>query len=222
MSERWMAALGVGVLCLLASACSTGGPSKSASGTTTTVHPKRAVTIITGNTTSTTTTTTTPASVTPSTTAAAAGAGVPLCAGASVGVSGKEAPAAAGHLGVILLFVNDGTASCVLYGYPGVAGLNAGGAQLVQARRSPSGMLGGLGPGNTTIPRVTLSAGQTASAVVEGTDVPTGTEPCASYPSLLVTPPNTRESVRIPWALPGCQPIQVHPVVPGTSGSAQS
>ncbi len=173
----------------------------------------------------TTTTTSNPDTTVPSlptTSTTATPAGTALCAGPNVGASGKMASSAAGHQGVVLLFVNNGSTSCVLYGYPGAAGLNAGGAQVVQAQRTLTGMMGGLAPGVTALPRVTLAPGQTASAVVEGTDVPSGTETsCPTYPSLLVTAPNAKVSVTIPLALPGCSGLQVHPVVPGTSGSTQ-
>jgi len=205
MSTRWMAALGVGALTVLASACSSGSP--PATTTTTTTTTSNPDTTVPGL--PTTSTTTTPA-------------GAALCAGPNVGVSGKMASSAAGHQGVVLLFVNNGSTSCVLYGYPGAAGLNAGGAQVVQAQRTLTGMMGGLAPGVTALPRITLAPGQTASAVVEGTDVPSGTETsCPTYPSLLVTAPNAKVSVTILFALPGCSGLQVHPVVPGTSGSTQ-
>ena len=103
MSTRWMAAFGVGVLTVLASACSSGGPSSTTTttSTTTTSNPD----------------TTVPGLPTTSTTATPAGTA--LCAGPNVGVSGKMASSAAGHQGVVLLFVNNGSTSCVLYGYPG-------------------------------------------------------------------------------------------------------
>jgi hypothetical protein len=204
-----MAALGVGVLSVLASACSSGSPSTTTTTTrsTTTTTTSNPDTTVPGLPTSTTATTPTSAA---------------LCAGPDVGVSGKMASAAAGHQGVVLLFVNNGSTSCVLYGYPGAAGLNASGAQVVQAKRTLTGMMGGLAPGVTALPRITLAPGQTASAVVEGTDVPSGTETsCPTYSSLLVTAPNAKVSVTIPFSLPGCSGLQVHPVVPGTSGSTQ-
>lgn len=43
-----------------------------------------------------------------------------------------------------------------------------------------------------------------------------------TYASLLVTPPTSKRSVRITLSLPGCTPIQAHPVVPGTTGSTTS
>lgn len=135
---------------------------------------------------------------------------------------------AAGNVSAIIGFVNAGSSSCTLNGYPGVAALNAQGQQVAQAQRAPSGMLGGLPNGSTTPPVVTLGAGQTASASVEGSDVPSGTATsCTSYPSFLVTPPNETHSVTITASaggsgssqgFPGCAPITVNPVVPGTSG----
>jgi hypothetical protein len=206
MSKRWLAALGVGGLSVLASACSSGSPSTTTT-TTTTTTTSNPDTSVPGH--PTTSTTTTPASAA-------------LCVGPNVGVSGNMASSAAGHQGVVLLFVNNGSTSCVLYGYPGAAGLNASGAQVVQAQRTLTGMMGGLAPGVTALPRITLAPGQTASAVVEGTDVPSGNETsCPTYSSLLVTAPNAKVSVTIPLSLPGCSGLQVHPVVPGTSGSTQ-
>jgi hypothetical protein len=208
MPKRWMAAFAICVLSVLASACSSGSPSATTTTTTTstTTTSNRGTTVPGLPTTSTTTTPT----------------GVALCAGANVGVSGKMASAAAGHQGVVVLFVNNGSTSCVVFGYPGAAGLNASGVQVVQAQRTLTGMMGGLAPGVTALPRITLAPGQTASAVVEGTDVPSGTETsCPAYPSLLVTAPNTKVSVTIPLSLPGCSGLQVHPVVSGTSGSTQ-
>jgi hypothetical protein len=222
MATRRMALLGLGVLCVLASACSGGSPARTASGksaTTGTRPPKETTTSSAPAGTGSTTTTAGPSSGAGAVTTTTQ---VPPCGGPDLSVSGRQAPGAAGHQGVIILFENNGVAPCTLYGYPGVAGLNPGGVQVVQAERTLTGMMGGLAPGVTTIPIVTLSPGQTGSAVVEGTDVPSGTETgCPSYPSLLVTTPNTTESVRIPLGLPGCSPLEVHPVVAGTSGSTQ-
>ena len=145
------------------------------------------------------------------------------CSGGHLAVAAGEGTAGLGHEGVVLLFRNVGSTVCALHGYPGVAGLNSGGRQVTQARRTPSGYLGGLAFGQTTPPNVVLAPGQTASALVEGTDVPMGNEmSCPSYPSLLVTPPNTTSSVPVSASLPGCSGLAIHPVVPGTGGSEPS
>jgi len=151
----------------------------------------------------------------------------PPCTNSQVSVTNTGGGAAAGHENQILLFTNTGSTACTLTGYPGVAGLDAGGAQRVQARRSVGGYMGGLAPDTTTLPRVSLAPGRSASAVVEGTDNPLGAQPCPYYLYLLVTPPNLTKEVRVqvfglgtqPGGLPGCSPIEVHPVVAGTTGS---
>lgn len=124
-----------------------------------------------------------------------------------------------GHDGIAVLFKNVGPAGCLLSGYPGVAGLNGAGQPVVQAVRTPSGYMGGLSGGATTAPSFDLEPGQTASALVEGTDNPqNGASSCPEYQGLLVTPPGTTTSVRLKVRLAGCSTPQVHPVVPGTTG----
>jgi hypothetical protein len=119
-----------------------------------------------------------------------------------------------GHEGVLLLFKNTSSVTCSLYGYPGVAGLNAEGVQITQATRTLNGYLGGAGK---SAPHVSLEPGATASAIVEGTDIPIGSATsCPTYSSLLVTPPNETQSVAIHISLPGCSGLQVHPVVTRT------
>jgi hypothetical protein len=125
----------------------------------------------------------------------------------------------AGHIGVILHFKNTSDTPCTLMGYPGVAGLDASGNQVVQAQRTLNGYFRALRDGQGW-PVVVLTKKEPASAFVEGTDVPTGNATsCPTYPKLLVTPPNTTQSVTIDMSMPGCSPLQVHPVVPGTTGS---
>ncbi len=125
-----------------------------------------------------------------------------------------------GHEGAAIEFKNIGTSNCSLSGYPGVAALDATGNQVAQAQRTPSGYLGGMETGSTTPPVVHLTPGAVASSMVEGTDVPEGTATsCPTYPALLVTPPTAKQSVKLAISLPGCSPLQVHPVVSGTTGS---
>lgn len=126
----------------------------------------------------------------------------------------------AGHIVAVLAFKNTSTQTCTLVGYPGVAGLDSAGHQVVQATRTLNGYVRVLPPNVVHPPVVTLSPGQTASAIVEGSDVTVGNQTgCPTYPQLLVTPPNTTHSVLINFAMPGCIPVQVHPTVPGTKGS---
>ena len=93
------------------------------------------------------------------------------------------------------------------------------------------GQLGASGPQT-----VMLEPGQDASATVEGSDNPVGEPPhpsCLSYPALLVTPPDTTRSVVLSGVgrqgpafrtegFPGCSPIVITPVVPGSSGTSSA
>jgi hypothetical protein len=151
----------------------------------------------------------------------------PPCANDQVAVTDSGGGAGLGHEDQILVFTNTSTTTCTLRGYPGVAGLNASGQEQVEAARTPDGYMGGLAPGTTTLPFVSLAPGRVASAVAEGTDNPLGSQPCPYYPFLLVTPPNLTEQIRVevsglgtePTGLPGCTTIEVHPVVAGITGS---
>ena len=133
-----------------------------------------------------------------------------------------------GNVGQALLFTNVSQTTCTISGYPGVAALDSHGNQVAQARRELIGYLGGLQNNASSVPVVTLASGQVASAEVEGTDNPVGTATsCTYYPSFLITPPNETHSVTVSAGVvqgshtpgfPGCSPISVNPMVPGTSG----
>ncbi len=87
---------------------------------------------------------------------------------------------------------------------------------------TPVGYLGGSG----SEPTVELHTGQVASAVFEGLGGPLpGGPACTPYSTLLVTPPNNTQPVRIPSPAPynnsPCYP-QIHPIVAGTTGGANT
>jgi hypothetical protein len=148
------------------------------------------------------------------------GSAPPNCTTTQLHVSAGNVGASTGHSSVPLLFGNKSAQECRLSGYPGVALLNAHGRQVIQARREPSGFIGGLpsysgGP----LPAIGLASGETASALVEGDDVPLhGATPCGPFESILVTPPNAVQPVRLDVGVPGCSDIEVHPVVLGSTG----
>jgi Protein of unknown function (DUF4232) len=199
MSRRRIGLLGAAVLGVALAACgSSSSSSKPAASTTTRTGTGGETTSSSGETTSTI-------------------SKPPSCAFSQLAVT-STGNSGMGHIGVVLLFKNTGTRTCTLAGYPGVAGLNSAGQQVVQAQRTLNGYMRALPPGESP-PVVTLAAGESASAFVEGTDVPRGNAACVTYPALLVTPPNTTQSLTIDASMPGCSPVQVHPVVPGTTGS---
>jgi len=141
----------------------------------------------------------------------------PACTGAQISVGDGQSNGAAGHIGIPLLFMNVSDHTCTLYGFPGVAGLNANNQQAVQAQRVTQGYLG-----TSTVSTVTLAPGASASALLSAVDVPSGNATgCPSYGALLVTPPGTRQSTRVVLApVPGCPTLQIYPVVPGKTGTA--
>src|SRR6266536_54880 len=79
----------------------------------------------------------------------------------SINLGGGDA--GSGHRSAALMFRNTGSVTCRLHGYPGVAALNAHGTQIQQARRTPSGNIGGLKQG-ASAPIVDIAPGQSASA----------------------------------------------------------
>lgn len=124
--------------------------------------------------------------------------------------------AGSGHRGVALILTNTGGRACRVSGYPGVGGLDAGGKR-VQARQTPGGYLGGLGSGSPST--VTLVPGASASALVEALafNASDGSA-CAAFGGLLVTVPDDTVVTRLSWQTDACSDLQVHPVVPGTTG----
>ena len=213
-----LAVAAISVAGLVVTGCTDRKQTRVASPTTTTLAP---VTTVPTTTVPVTATTAIGATTT------AAGSAVPPCHNGQIAVSGAGGGSGLGHQDQVILFTNQSQSTCALSGYPGVAGLDGQGDQAVQAQRTLGGYMGGLPPGATTPPNASLAPGQTASAKAEGTDNPVGSDiSCPYYPVLLVTPPNLTDSVRVTVSelgtngLPGCSPIEVHPVVPGTTGDA--
>ena len=139
------------------------------------------------------------------------------CLLSNLRVTTGQSDAASGHRSLVLVFTNQGTAICRLYGYPGVAGLDNHGAQIAQATRTSSGYLGGLTAG-TKPSNVDLKTGGSASAMVEASAFNADGSACVAYAGLLVTPPNETHSIMLAWGNDGCAGLQIHPVVPGSTG----
>lgn len=214
-----LTALGLLALVTVAGCTSSGssGHGSAAQGAGTTSTTSTATTAATDATSPSTSTATTPS--TPASTHSTA-ASVPMCTG-DIRVIPGTVTGAAGHLALVLVFNNvSRTATCELFGYPGVDLVTPGGATVAHLARTLRGMAGGE-PAGVTAPRaVILRPGASASALAEASDVPQGgITDCGSY-SLLVTVPN--EFVSVPGGtamLPRCE-AQIHPVVAGTTGGA--
>lgn len=208
-------------VCAALTACSAGpsGTSSSSSGTSSDSSTSAPTT--TSATPSTSVTSSAPAATSGSPSATSTRATTPPaahgCANGDLTVAVGRAGAATGHVGVALVFTNVSETACSLYGYPGVAGLDSQGRQVTQATRSSSGFLGGTYVTRTVV----VPPGGSASALVEGSDVPTGSQSsCTTYSALLVTAPGQTLSHLLRVSVPGCPTIQVHPVVSGVDGRA--
>jgi len=214
----------VGSTLVLAAACSASKPSASGRPSVPTTAP--AITL-SATPTASAATASTPA---PTTTAAAPPTtssllnGRPPCTTDKMKITFGQGDAGLGHEGVAITFRNVGPTECRISGYPGVDAIDRSGHEVAHARRTKSGYLGGQR--NSGPPAVIyLVPKELASALVEGGSVPQGPpsrsgSSCGSYFALLVTPPGETHSVAVATSLPACSGLQVHPVVPGPSGSS--
>lgn len=188
--------IGLAALALAAAACGGGTPS--------------------ANPPTTTTSSSVPSATSTSTTAAS----TPNCVTSDLQVTAGMSSGAAGTIGQVILFQNSGTTTCLLHGFPGVAGLDGNGNQLAQATRvvNNAPFTGSA----ASLPTVQMAPGVTASALILSSDVPTGSATsCVNYAALLVTPPNATQSVHLSVQMPGCSGLRVGPVYSGTTGGTQ-
>lgn len=156
---------------------------------------------------------------TPSTVPAAGPRTPQRCTAAQLDVLLGDQSAGTGHRGVPLILQNRGDQACWLRGYPGVDALDRAGKTLAHAKRTPHGYLGGIRGDEPA--RVLLAPGELASALVEASAFRVGDGgTCTPYAALLVTAPDETRSVRLPWSTDSCSALEVHPVVPGTTGRA--
>lgn len=125
-----------------------------------------------------------------------------------------ESHGAAGHRTLVLIFNNASAVTCSLQGYPGVDLVSSNGAAVAHATRTLTGMAGGA----AGLSSITLDPGQSASALVEASNVPQDSvADCGAY-QLKVTPPGQYVATSPGTAtMPRCD-LQVHPVVAGTGG----
>jgi hypothetical protein len=108
-----------------------------------------------------------------------------------------------------IVFTNHSSSACTVTGYPGVAGLNAAGAQTAQAVREP-----GL-----ATPTITLAPGASGSALVKTAKVNSAPD-CEFAGGLAVTPPNTSTTVKLTDPedkLNSCS-LTVTPIVSSSNG----
>jgi len=131
-------------------------------------------------------------------------AGPAACKATQLKITSGGPDAGAGQVYLPVVFTNISAATCTLTGYPGVAGLNAAGHQIVQAGRDTT----------SKVVAITLKPGKKASAAIHAANVPSGTATSCppSYAAVLVTPPNTTTSTKLVALLPSCGGLQVNAV----------
>lgn len=143
---------------------------------------------------------------------ATASAGTPPpCYDGQVQVSNGGQQAAAGHRGVVLVFsLAPGARQCTLTGYPGVD--SGAGGPLIHASRTMAGYMGGLRDTDVP-PSIVVTATAPGRAVVEGVAVDRDdpNRACPTYTDLVVTAPDTTNTMTVPVDLDTCE-LQVHPM----------
>lgn len=171
-------------------------------------------------TSSATTAATASAGASPSALPSVTASTAPACGDGDITVSLGQGQGAAGHISVLLLFTNASAHTCTLHGYPGAELSDPTGTlPPLDAVRKLTGPMGGA-VGLAKPPLVTLAVGQTVSAVLEWSDVPSGSSSTAScYTSadtLEATPPNSKRSTSLALGSSAmvCGAFQVHPVLP--------
>jgi hypothetical protein len=131
-------------------------------------------------------------------TSAAAPAGAAACSSSNLRISLSGGGAAAGTDFTVIDFTNSGSASCTLYGFPGVSLTNSSGAQIgAAATRNPSKA--------STL--VTLAPGAKASAelgVANALNYPTDACKPMTAAQLKVFPPNQTQAIEAPFTATGC------------------
>lgn len=140
------------------------------------------------------------------------------CATGQVGVDIALEQAASGHRRMTLGFVNTGSSSCVLEGYPGAAVESKTGTVFLNATRGA----GGYSP-------VVMAPGGRASAILQWEGFPAdGSKPtvqnCPGMDDsrlLLVTPPDNTAAAAFPVPPDVCWGFSVGPVVSGAPSTTQ-
>ena len=156
----------------------------------------------------------------PTSTASTSTALPPVCRGSQLKIRMIYGGAAAGTIGGVIGFTNEGRTPCHLVGWPALVAVSSAG------RTRADRTLDVFGATTLTAPPVvTIKPGARAVAVLAGHGLPApGMTRCPpAYRQLLVTPPGSDQasliSARIPnlTYLPACYPILVSPVVPASA-----
>ena len=138
------------------------------------------------------------------------------CSLSSVSASAGPAAVGLGHVGVVLIFTNTRSPPCTVRGYPLIT------VSVHRVTRTLLGYLGGV-EGTSVLPTITLSPGQSASALLEGSDINRTGQRCSTLSELGVGLPGSTSSTRVQLQrnseMTVCGELEVHPMVGGISGT---
>ncbi len=147
------------------------------------------------------------------------------CANDQIHVKYGKGLAGQGQIGAVILFTNISPVPCTLSGYPVVVAVDSANTQ-TPLKETPTGPLGGISGGGSTIPVVRLTQDNSASATIEAVAHTSSGGACPTYSSILVGLPGGSPVFVLPAVLPytgrnlsACDPPpQVHPFFPGFNG----
>jgi hypothetical protein len=132
-----------------------------------------------------------------------------------------------GHIGYPIVLRHHGSGACTLHGYPIVWGYTTKNEAAYpapateQARDILTGYLGGLSPGHTKAPTVTLRGSATASFFLEGLDYPPdgSQRACTNFHTFVISFAHSASTVQLATTFPACIVPYVHPFVSGPTGN---
>ena len=136
------------------------------------------------------------------------------CTSSELSVAQTNPSVGAGQYYSTLVFTNTSSASCTLYGYPGVSYVAANGVQSGNPAQRAAG----------TVSLVTLKPGGTAQTTLHDSNGGTGYTPqqCDLTPvqGLRIYPPNEKAAIFLPWKTSHCAGTSINPftIGPVTAG----
>jgi hypothetical protein len=154
-------------------------------------------------------------------TASPSTADTPVCQGSHLKIRMIYGGPAAGTVGGVISFTNEGSTACHMTGWPALIAFSPAGRATAERTLAVF-----AGPMLTSPPVVMIRPGARAVAVLAGHDEPgPGITKCPpAYRRLRVTPPgSTGATVISAWIpyydayLPACNPIQVSPLIPASA-----
>jgi hypothetical protein len=139
-------------------------------------------------------------------------ASTPRCRLRQLSLAQPKSNGAAGSIRLRFVFTNQSSATCELFGFPGLQMLNKHGAKIrTRVIRGTSNVVPPE-PENDVI----MTHGQHGSFYAGYSDVPTGNQKCPTSSFLEVTPPNDFKHFTLPLRIAPCGGrITVSPVVHG-------